>query len=945
MFWLLLLLFVATTVVGALLAPHPRGPQPSALGDFSVPTAEEGRAIPVVFGTCIIKGSNTVWWGDLKSKAIKVGGGILSFGRTQTVGYKYFLGLQSMQCHGPIDALVDIQADVKHVPYTTSVKLNGNGSENFIEVTATGDKLFGGTAPGGGGGISGVINFYRGLDTQQPDDYLSLKQGRIVTDQSGIGYTFSGIGNGTIASLAAGTSSLVETITITAVGIDTNSAHSTFQHMRFDVVGSISGSISNSVANAEGSHACWADQAFSSPQINFTINRGSTQFSNGDVFTVKTLHSHVAPAYPGLCYAVFKQLYVGTSNYLKPLAFVVRRCPDPLAQGAGVANISGDANPVLAIYELLTDLRYGLGIPAVRIDAAGFEAAAVVCSTEGLGISMQFDQQASADQLIGEILRHCDGVLYSDPQTGLWSIALARGGYDPTTLPLLTVDSAAVVDFSRGNWRETSNEVTIRFASRSNNFNDRMVKAYDAANIQVTGEVRPQTIDFKGISSESAAALVAIRVLKTLTYPLSKLKIVANRTAWKYRPGGLFRLTWVPLGIVNQVFRITRISYGSLTDGKINIDAVEDIFGINSTAFVAPPASGWVNPVGAPLADTADHLEEMPYHIQTAELLGAGIFAMAMAARNIATAANNFQIWRDAGSGFADTGTFGDFCPSGVLLSAYHATTPALDPTGFTVDGASAIDLNLLDAVTSADVPTGKNLALIENEIVSWQTPTANPDGSYTFSQVLRGVMDTVPVDHPAGARVWFFSNGVALANPGPAPSVDLTINDRLLPENSAGVLPVTSASTTSVTTRSRYARPYPPGDLCMQSAPYATRYSTVTGDLVLTWTSRNRLTQTAAGPLIAQDHADITPEAGTTYSVRITVGGTVIRTVTGISAETYTYTAAQRVTDDPDGTKSVLLEVFSNANSLDSYMPNPLTTLMTGFGEDFGNYFGGLQQ
>ena len=47
------------------------------------------------------------------------------------------------------------------------------------------------------------------------------------------------------------------------------------------------------------------------------------------------------------------------------------------------------------------------------------------------------------------------------------------------------------------------------------------------------------------------------------------------------------------LGIANQIFRITRIAYGELIDGKITIDAVEDIFGIEDTAFVAPPVSGW----------------------------------------------------------------------------------------------------------------------------------------------------------------------------------------------------------------------------------------------------------------------------------------------------------------------------------------------------------------
>jgi hypothetical protein len=945
--------------VGALLAPHPRGPQPSALGDFSVPTASEGRAIPVVFGTCMIKGGNTVWWGDLKSKAIKVGGGILGqwlpmggplFGPGQVTGFKYYLGCQFMLCHGPVDALVDIQADVKSIPRTTAVIANGNGSENYIQVKATGDRLFGGTGPGGGGGISGIINFYRGLDTQQPDEYLSAKQGRIVLDQSGIGYTYSGVGNGGITALSAGSKSIEETFTITAIGIDHTSAHSTFNKMRFSVVGSVSGSQTNNTLNPEGSNGCWADQAFSCSRINLTVQTGATQYVNGDTFTVKTQHSHVAPAYRKLCYAVFQQLYVGTSNYLKPLAFVVRRCPDPLAQGAGIANINGDANPALAVYEALTNVDWGLGIPAARIDATSFAAAAVTLASEGLGISMMFDTQASADQLTGEILRHCDGLAYTDPATGLWTIVLARGGYDPSTLPVLTVDSIiGTPDISRGSWRETTNLLTVSFLSRANNFNDRVVRAYDAANIAVTGEVRPQTIEFKGISSEAAAGLVAARVLKTLSYPLAKGKLVADRSAWQFRQGGLFRFTWVPLGIINQVLRITRIAYGELTDGKISIDVVEDIFGINSVAFVAPPASGWVNPAGAPLANAYEQLVEVPLHIALVAGSG-GIFVMAMAVRNLNTAANSFEIWLDEGSGFFDSGQASPFCPIGFLAADYPVNTLALDPAGFTLTIAG-IDLVLLEAGSTADMLSGVKLLMIDGEIMGWQTPTANSDGTFTISPVLRGVMDTVPAAHAAGAKVWFFSEGAGFTKGVNSYEFDLTVTAKLLPSNSSGSLPITSATAETVTTHSRVALPYPPGNFRMQGQPYGTRFRTIVGDLGLSWSIRN---SSAAGqtPLMRQDDGDAAPPLSVAYELDASILGVGHALPGGgvTSTSPYIITAETRAGFSGAGDAPLTVKVFSFKAivfpvpaTLYCLQPQSLDVIFTGFGLTFGEFFGGL--
>jgi len=68
-------ILLATTALSMALAPKPPKPKPAVLSDFDVPTAEEGRPIPVVFGTVTVKGANVIWYGDLGTKAIKKKGG------------------------------------------------------------------------------------------------------------------------------------------------------------------------------------------------------------------------------------------------------------------------------------------------------------------------------------------------------------------------------------------------------------------------------------------------------------------------------------------------------------------------------------------------------------------------------------------------------------------------------------------------------------------------------------------------------------------------------------------------------------------------------------------------------------------------------------------------------------------------------------------------------
>lgn len=72
-YYFAVLLFAA--YVSYALAPKPQPPKPASLEDFDVPTAEQGREIPVVFGTITVTGPNVLWYGNLRSEAIVKEGG------------------------------------------------------------------------------------------------------------------------------------------------------------------------------------------------------------------------------------------------------------------------------------------------------------------------------------------------------------------------------------------------------------------------------------------------------------------------------------------------------------------------------------------------------------------------------------------------------------------------------------------------------------------------------------------------------------------------------------------------------------------------------------------------------------------------------------------------------------------------------------------------------
>jgi predicted phage tail protein len=72
MYWQVLI-WATVMVLSWLLAPKPQQPEvmhPASSTDFDVPVAEEGRPIPVLFGTRLISSANVVWWGDISISPI-----------------------------------------------------------------------------------------------------------------------------------------------------------------------------------------------------------------------------------------------------------------------------------------------------------------------------------------------------------------------------------------------------------------------------------------------------------------------------------------------------------------------------------------------------------------------------------------------------------------------------------------------------------------------------------------------------------------------------------------------------------------------------------------------------------------------------------------------------------------------------------------------------------
>ena len=723
--------------------------------------------------------------------------------KSATVGYRYYIGMHLAICHGPVDAVTEIQVGERQA-WSGNVMASGR-------ITVNAPELFGGEKREGG--ISGAVDVAFGEPTQGANDYLA--------------------------------------------------------------------------------------SAIGTPQ----------------------------PAYRGILSLILRQVYIAANNpYVKPWAVRVKRCFRDWYPTK--AEISGAANPAHILYECLTNSAWGMGYPTVSIDDTSFKAAADTLSAEGFGLNLIWSQQSTIEQFVRDVLDHIGGVLTTSPSTGRFVLKLIRADYTVATLPVLDPTNVIELEsFQRAAWGETTNEIVLIY-TKPDTFRETSITVQDMANIQAQGAVVSQTRRYPGITSDALAARVAIRDLTAVSTPLAKVRLKVNRRAWSLTPGDVFKLSWPTLGIENLVMRIAAIDGGTLTQGAISIDAVEDVFGLPQASYTAPQPPGWTDPVPAPSATAPRRLVEAPYwdiarSMTASELayLDATDCYMQTLGGRPASGALNYDLYSKTSSAstYNPRGQ-GEFAPHAVLASDIGQGVTS------TLTYHSEVDIDLVSV---------GSYAYLNDEAV--EITAINP-AARTLT-VNRGVLDTVPVAHAAGSLIWF-ADGFQGVDPTEY-AVGETVNVRLLTVTGKGTLALASAPTDSIVMQRRQNRPYPPGNLRINGAAYP---PVVAGDLTISWSHRDRLIQTAS--LTAQSAGDIGPETGVTYTLRIYgEDGSMRRTYSDITGTSQVYTMANDEADSGLGRPNAQLriELESNRFGVTSMQKHSVSIERAGYGLHYGKYYGGI--
>lgn len=870
--WVIMIILAVISIASMLLAPKPRieNARQNLINDVTYPRATAAAPVPLILGTVQLKSANTIWLGDFSAIPQRV----------------------NTSQGGPLGIGTSLIQDI-FLPWTSGQKAK--------------QQTVG-------------YQYYLGLD-------LALCLGGIG---EGVKLYTIWAGNNVLWSWLQPVAiwPVVLNVPNTPVALAAYSGGAPAVTYAYPI------SASASPKGGPNKETIWDIEQrslFGGDQNSNNINgmAGIFAFYNGDFDQPGNGYMQAGPDnnisnYGGFCHIVFQHVYVGNSTNITPFFFELQLFTNTLGipDGKHISKNTWDINPVEAIFFLITSQWGGGGLSRSLVNIPNFIEAAVQVWAEDSGISLNLDSSNQVKDIIQEILRAIAGIMYQDPITGLINITLVRRNYDIPTLPFFDETNVLeITSFAQQTWTQTFNQMHVKFKDRSNLYADGMAEHSDFANIVQQGRIVNIDLSMPLVYDGLFAARIAARELANFAVPLYQVDLVLNRKADILRPGDVFVFNWTERGIVDLVLRVQKVKLGTLADGKITVSAMQDVFSAENDIYSPSIPSQHIVIIKAPASILTREVLEAPLWLAQ---IWSGLTLAKSQGMLVAFAKNpssNSLNW----SGYASFDNFVNFfteidevpfSSNATLQGNYNPSNPGTNYD--TTIGMTVVldDPTLLRNVTDFDLRTGSNMFILNKEFMNYTSFVDHGDGTYTLQGIRRALLDTAPVNHPAGSVVWFLNLSSSLAVNGFI-NTGTTVYFKQIDLTADGQYPFISQPADTLVLNQRTDRPLRPAQI--QANGSSAPGLIVDDHVVLTWRERLRTAHT----LFWEDDTTQTPEAGQSYVVRATENGGSHFLEFPVSGTTLTYHFRS-------GGTTVQFDVYSVLGGLRSLTTSSMTVAFT---------------
>lgn len=569
-------------------------------------------------------------------------------------------------------------------------------------------------------------------------------------------------------------------------------------------------------------------------------------------------------AYRGVVSIVKRNLYQTALNpYPKPWQYKLRR-QTITSSGATIWNstdaaVGAGMNATHILYELINNPEYGLRYATSRINETNFGTVADTLKAENFGLSLKWSGTTKILSMIKNVLRHINGVLRVPGDTGQFEIKLIRDDYTPSALKIFDESNIKqLLKFEVTSPGETVNKVTIKYTDLNNYGKKTSITVHNNARVSAENALVGEELTYEGITDESVARTVAFRDLRILSTPLAKLEIIVNRYAWDLYEGDVFKFSWAAYQIDEMIFRVTSVKKGTLNNQGIKITAVQDVFSIPATTYLAPQGSQWTSPNTEPAPLTYYNVFTAGYWELAQILQSNTLSAMDETSAYVgALGADGVQDMYQIEMYTSATGSVDSFTNTG---SADNGAVALLDGAIGITDTSISVD-NTINVATA--LVSNVSYCMVDNEMMRVDGVTILTSTTATIT-VSRGVGDTIPATHADNALMLF--SGINAEYLGIENTIERLDGENvyiaLLPRTTLGTLwpPETYDALETLTDRQHL--PAPPAALYSGTQGATSYYGgtyTLSSTVEWTWAGRNRLVD--VGSLIPHTTTSSTAE------------------------------------------------------------------------------------
>jgi hypothetical protein len=540
---------------------------------------------------------------------------------------------------------------------------------------------------------------------------------------------------------------------------------------------------------------------FTIPDFGTATIYWGTQTQTADAYTAEA--SGVQhPPYLGICYIVFRQLYLGfNQTNVQNIEVVVERAPTfPGMSVPANADLNGDCNPACIAADLILSPVYGLAAnPATDFDAATFDQCANQFFNENVAFSPILNRPDEVLSTLTDILSMVDAAVTLDAN-GLLALMMQR----ELNAGVTEIDDDVLVElpnFTPEDWSSVVNQTYLNYLDRDAGWQPDYVTWQDSAGIYAKERADPQSIDKDFITNRILATkLCAIAgQLAALPKQDGKLTIAFDLETFlalapgagidfgsDFRPAlaGNYRVTSRSMDDPSKPYFEVEVSidrsylYTTTAATQSYAPAVQG--GDGSIKTGQPPSPENPVPELQPIpAPTPSAIIELPECLWAAYPAWTNNFQLSVAvlvSRNTqATTYATLYLGRNyvfsglPPSSYEELATITGFAMYGQLVAAVAANAaymaignpppvegqkpnPLPVVCGLQIQLAG-VDLILPD-VCDFDALANEVLLFVDQEIMSIAEANMTAEGAYTLT-VIRGRFGTAIANHAAGATMW----------------------------------------------------------------------------------------------------------------------------------------------------------------------------------------------